>query len=80
VLGRLELGAAGVEDPEAGGRVDDDALHRHQPLGVGVGAVVVELLRRERDRLPILDLRQGEPDLVAPLGVADEGPPARARR
>jgi hypothetical protein len=53
VLGRCEHRAAGVEQPQAVGRVDDDALHRHHPLGVGVAARVVALGVREGDGLAV---------------------------
>ena len=75
VLGRREHRAADVEQPQPVGGVDDDALHRDQPFGVGVAAGVVAHLVRERGDLAVAQLADGEAHVVAPLRVADEDAP-----
>jgi hypothetical protein len=72
--------AAAVQDPQAVGRVDHDALHRHERFGIGVMFVVVELLARVGANLVVSHLPNREGDIVTPLRVVDEDPPPCERQ
>lgn len=70
----LEHRTAGVHDPQPVGRVDDDALHRDERVGVVVAGRGVPLLVGEGHLRAVAQLDHRGRDLVAPLREVDEDP------
>jgi hypothetical protein len=78
--GRLESRRTGVEQPQATGRVDHDALHRHQRRRVGLAVRIVVAPIGVGPHLPVAQLDRRGRHLVAPTREVHEDPTGVADR